>query len=90
MKTSAKVEGLNNEIWLSGCVTYISHEQGIVFTGDTLLIRGCGRTDPPHGDPETLFDSIFNQIFSLPDTFRVYPGRDYNGSYWFGFAAKRN
>ena len=66
---------------LSGCVTYISHEQGIVFTGDTLLIRGCGRTDPPHGDPETLFYSIFNQIFSLPDTFRVYPGRDYNGSY---------
>ena len=56
----------------------------------TLLIRGCGRTDPPHGDPETLFYSIFNQIFSLPDTFRVYPGRDYNGSYWLRFAAKRN
>lgn len=52
---------------------------GAVFTGDTLLIRGCGRTDFQSGDAGTLFDSITRQLFTLPDTTTVYPGHDYQG-----------
>lgn len=63
----------------NGCVTYVCHEQGIAFTGDTLLIRGCGRTDFQEGNPERLYDSVHNHIFSLPDNFRLFPAHDYNG-----------
>jgi len=52
---------------------------GIAFTGDTLLIRSCGRTDYSSGNAGVLFDSINSQLFSLPDHTRVYPGHDYNG-----------
>ena len=52
---------------------------GAVFTGDTLLIRGCGRTDFQSGDAGTLYDSITRQLFTLPGETRVYPGHDYNG-----------
>ena len=52
---------------------------GAVFTGDALLIRGCGRTDFQSGDAGTLFDSITRQLFTLPDTTIVYPGHDYQG-----------
>lgn len=50
-----------------------------IFTGDTLLINGCGRTDFQGGNASTLFSSINNKIFSLPDETLVYPGHDYNG-----------
>jgi glyoxylase-like metal-dependent hydrolase (beta-lactamase superfamily II) len=59
------------------CITY--RIEGIVFTGDALLIRGCGRTDFQAGDPGTLYDSIHDKLFSLPDETIVYPGHDYNG-----------
>jgi len=52
---------------------------GTVFTGDTLLIQGCGRTDFQSGDAGTLYDSITRKLFSLPGETRVYPGHDYNG-----------
>jgi len=52
---------------------------GAVFTGDTLLIRDCGRTDFQSGDAGTLYDSITRHLYSLPDDTRVYPGHDYNG-----------
>ena len=52
---------------------------GIVFTGDTLLIRGCGRSDFQNGDPGQLYDSITRTLFALPDDTLVYPGHDYNG-----------
>jgi glyoxylase-like metal-dependent hydrolase (beta-lactamase superfamily II) len=52
---------------------------GAVFTGDALLIRGCGRTDFQSGDAGTLFDSITQRLFTLPDTTIVYPGHDYQG-----------
>ena len=68
---------------VAGCVTYVCHDQGVAFTGDTLLIRGCGRTDFDQGDPETLYNSIYNQIFSLPNTLRLYPGHDYSGDYTY-------
>jgi sulfur dioxygenase len=50
-----------------------------VFTGDTLLIRGTGRTDFQHGDPRAQYDSIFNRLLKLPDDIQVYPGHDYKG-----------
>ncbi len=50
-----------------------------VFTGDTLLIRGTGRTDFQHGDPAAEYDSIFNKLLRLPDETLVYPGHDYKG-----------
>ena len=50
-----------------------------MFTGDALLIRGCGRCDFQQGNAGTLYDSISSQIFSLPDSCLVYPGHDYNG-----------
>ncbi|MCS5634348.1 MAG: rhodanese-like domain-containing protein [Candidatus Marinimicrobia bacterium] len=53
--------------------------ENMVFTGDTLLIRGCGRTDFQQGDPEMLYRSITQKIYTLPDETLVYPGHDYNG-----------
>ncbi len=50
-----------------------------VFTGDTLLIRGTGRTDFQNGDPAAQYDSLFNKILRLPDHTQVYPAHDYNG-----------
>jgi sulfur dioxygenase len=52
---------------------------GAVFTGDALLIRGCGRTDFQNGSPAQLFDSITRVLFALPDDTVVYPGHDYRG-----------
>jgi glyoxylase-like metal-dependent hydrolase (beta-lactamase superfamily II) len=52
---------------------------GAVFTGDTLLIRGCGRTDFQSGNAGTLYDSVMQRLFTLPDDTMVYPGHDYNG-----------
>lgn len=62
-----------------GCTTWVAHEGRAVFTGDTLLIGGCGRTDFQHGDAATLYRSVHEQIFTLPDDFVVYPGHDYKG-----------
>jgi glyoxylase-like metal-dependent hydrolase (beta-lactamase superfamily II) len=52
---------------------------GAVFTGDTLLVRGCGRADFQNGDPGRLYDSITRVLFALPDATVVYPGHDYRG-----------
>ena len=50
-----------------------------IFTGDTLLIRGTGRTDFQNGDSEASYDSIFNKILKLPEQMLVYPAHDYKG-----------
>ena len=50
-----------------------------VFTGDTLFIRGTGRTDFQHGDPADQYHSIFDKLLKLPDETLVYPGHDYKG-----------
>ena len=50
-----------------------------VFTGDTLLIRGTGRTDFQNGDPQDSYNSIFNKLLKLPDETLVYPAHDYKG-----------
>jgi sulfur dioxygenase len=50
-----------------------------VFTGDTLLIRGTGRTDFQNGSPYAQYDSIFNKLLRLPDDTLIYPAHDYKG-----------
>jgi len=60
------------------CTSYVLEDR--VFTGDALLIGGCGRTDFQQGDAGRLFDSIQRQIFSLPPDTLVYPGHDYQGN----------
>jgi sulfur dioxygenase len=62
-----------------GCMTFVTDDRSMAFTGDALLIRGCGRTDFQQGSARTLFRSVREQIFSLPDTCAIYPGHDYTG-----------
>lgn len=61
----------------NSCMSYYTN--GRVFTGDTLLIRGTGRTDFQQGNAKTLFTSVRDKLFSLPDDTLVYPGHDYKG-----------
>ena len=49
-----------------------------LFTGDTLLIGGCGRADLPTGDPQQLYDSLYNKVLSLDPATRVYPAHIYS------------
>ncbi|TFW19069.1 MBL fold metallo-hydrolase [Massilia arenosa] len=53
--------------------------RGNVFTGDTLLIDGCGRTDFQSGSAEALYDSVTQRLFTLPDDTLVWPAHDYKG-----------
>ncbi|OON62907.1 Zn-dependent hydrolase [Massilia sp. KIM] len=53
--------------------------RGNLFTGDTLLIDGCGRTDFQSGSAEALYDSVTRKLFTLDDGTRVWPGHDYKG-----------
>jgi glyoxylase-like metal-dependent hydrolase (beta-lactamase superfamily II) len=50
-----------------------------LFTGDSLFIRGCGRTDFQSGDAGTLYDHVTQRLFTLPEETLVYPGHDYRG-----------
>src|SRR5271169_1534409 len=59
--------------------SYCFHLGDRVFTGDTLLIRGTGRTDFQNGDSRAQYESIFNRLLKLPDETLVYPGHDYKG-----------
>jgi sulfur dioxygenase len=67
----------------NGCMSYVllspCSSPLAVFTGDALLIRGCGRTDFQDGSSETLFKSVHERIFTLPPSTTVYPGHDYKG-----------
>lgn len=62
-----------------GCLSYVSNDQRMAFTGDCLLIRGAGRCDFQHGHAATLYQSITAQIFSLPEDCLVLPAHDYSG-----------
>ena len=61
----------------NGCITFVGDERA--FTGDALLIRGAGRTDFQGGSAKTLYRSITEQIFSLPDDTEIFPAHDYAG-----------
>nr|XP_048683780.1 DNA repair protein XRCC1-like isoform X7 [Caretta caretta] len=62
-----------------GCLTYVLSDRTMAFTGDALLIRGCGRTDFQQGSPETLYRSVHEKIFTLPGDCLIYPAHDYTG-----------
>ncbi len=53
--------------------------EGRLFSGDALLIDGCGRTDFQNGDAPTLYRSVTQKLFTLPDEVLVYPAHDYQG-----------
>ena len=61
-----------------------------VFTGDTLLINGSGRTDFQGGSAMEQYDSIFNKLLKLPDKTLVYPAHDYNGKKFSTVENERN
>jgi sulfur dioxygenase len=63
----------------SGCTTYVLDDRSMAFTGDAVLIRGCGRTDFQGGSAPALFRSVREQVFTLPETCLLYPAHDYRG-----------
>ena len=63
-----------------GCSSFVLDDQSMAFTGDCLLIRGCGRTDFQQGDPTAMNRSVHDKLFALPDQCLLYPGHDYRGS----------
>ncbi len=62
-----------------GCLTLVLDDHSMAFTGDALLIRGAGRCDFQSGNAGTLYRSIVQQIFSLPDACLLFPAHDYSG-----------
>jgi sulfur dioxygenase len=62
-----------------GCVSFVLDDRSMVFTGDALLISGCGRTDFQQGSSATLYHSVRSQLFTLPPECVVYPAHDYSG-----------
>jgi len=62
-----------------GCLTFVLDDHSAAFTGDALLVRGCGRCDFQQGNAHALYRSITEQILSLPDSCLLYPGHDYVG-----------
>lgn len=84
------IEALNTVLSLSfcsstghtvGCISLVLHAAGMIFTGDALFIRGCGRTDFQGGSAERLYDSVHQQIFSLPPHYFVLPAHNYGGQW---------
>jgi len=63
----------------SGCMSFVLDDHSMAFTGDALLIRGCGRTDFQQGSPQQLFRSVREQILSLPPACLLFPAHDYKG-----------
>ena len=63
----------------NSCMTYVLNDQSMAFTGDALLIRGCGRTDFQQGSAGKLYHSVKDRVFSLPDNCLLYPAHDYKG-----------
>lgn len=72
-----KIKALNTPGHTSGCLSF--KLGNMVFTGDALLVRGCGRTDFQEGSSEKLFQSVNEKLFTLPEDTIVYPGHDYKG-----------
>ena len=72
LHTPGHTAGSVSFVWRSGTQTH-------VFTGDTLLINGCGRTDFQSGSAEALYHSLTQVLFALPDDTVVWPGHDYQG-----------
>lgn len=74
---SRKIQVIATPGHTNTCMTYFF--EGMLFTGDALLIRGCGRTDFQQGSSDKLFESVHETLFKLPEETLVYPGHDYRG-----------
>ena len=61
-----------------------------VFTGDTLLINGTGRTDFQNGNPHDAYESLFGKLLKLPEKTLVYPAHDYNGKKYSTIESEKN
>ena len=72
-----RIKALHTPGHTAGSMSYLWRDH--VFTGDTLLINGCGRTDFQSGSAKLLYHSITQVLFALPPTTHVWPGHDYNG-----------
>ena len=72
-----KITALHTPGHTAGSMSYLWRDH--VFTGDTLLINGCGRTDFQSGSSEALYHSLTQVLFALPETTTVWPGHDYHG-----------
>ncbi len=70
-----------------GSTSFLWHDR--VFTGDSLLVNGCGRTDFQGGSAEDQYDGITQRLFTLSDDTIVYPGHDYNGRWISNIAQER-
>ncbi|MCP9883031.1 MBL fold metallo-hydrolase [Cyanobium sp. Alchichica 3B3-8F6] len=62
-----------------GCLSFVLDNHAMAFSGDALLVRGCGRCDFQQGNAHTLWRSITEQILSLPEACLLYPAHDYTG-----------
>ena len=71
----------------AGSMSYLWRNH--VFTGDALLIDGCGRTDFQNGDSRVLFDSVTHKLFALPGETLVYPAHDYSGRHVSSIAQEK-
>lgn len=74
---SRKIKVIHTPGHTSGCLSY--NVDNLLFTGDALLVRGCGRTDFQGGSSEKLFSSIREKLFLLDEETVVYPAHDYKG-----------
>jgi glyoxylase-like metal-dependent hydrolase (beta-lactamase superfamily II)/rhodanese-related sulfurtransferase len=77
-----RIEGVSMDVMYTPGHTDDSYSflmQDRVFTGDTLMIRGTGRTDFQNGDPRAQYDSLFGRLLRLPDETLVFPAHDYKG-----------
>jgi glyoxylase-like metal-dependent hydrolase (beta-lactamase superfamily II)/rhodanese-related sulfurtransferase len=72
-----KIRALATPGHTASCMSFLT--EGMIFTGDSLMIRSAGRTDFQEGNSESLFDSVRQKIFSLPDETKIYPAHDYQG-----------
>ena len=88
-----KIENIElNAIYTPGHTdcSYSFYMNDRVFTGDTLLINGTGRTDFQSGSPYDAYDSLFNKLLKLPEDTLVFPGHDYNGKKNSTIQSERN
>lgn len=77
LSAAEQIRAISTPGHTKGSVCFLWRDR--LFSGDSLLINGCGRTDYDGSDAGTLYDSITQALFTLPNDTLVYPGHDYNG-----------